>query len=131
MGLFTKKALTKESYISFITSYKSIMYKIAYGYLSSDADSMEAVDETVYLGFAKIRQLKEPEALKSWITRILINECYRILRSRKKLIISHDLPETPSEEYETSMTVKTAVENLPEELKEIIILRYFADYSVK
>lgn len=131
MGLFTKKTLTKESYISFITSYKSIMYKIAYGYLTSEADSMEAVDEAVYLGFAKIRQLKEPDALKSWVTRILINECYRILRNRKKLIISQDLPETPSEEYETSMTVKTAVENLPEELKEIIILRYFADYSVK
>jgi len=131
LGLFTKKTLTKESYISFITSYKSIMYKIAYGYLTSEADSMEAVDEAVYLGFAKIRQLKEPDALKSWVTRILINECYRILRNRKKLIISQDLPETPSEEYETSMTVKTAVENLPEELKEIIILRYFADYSVK
>ena len=29
------------------------------------------------------------------------------------------------------MTVKSAVENLPEELKEIIILRYFADYSVR
>ena len=131
MGLFTKKPLTKESYISFITSYKSIMYKIAYGYLTSEADSMEAVDEAVYLGFAKIRQLKEPDALKSWITRILINECYRILRNRKKLILSQDLPEIPSEEYDTSMTVKTAVENLPEELKEIIILRYFADYSVK
>jgi len=107
------------------------MYKIAYGYLTSEADSMEAVDEAVYLGFAKIRQLKEPDALKSWITRILINECYRILRNRKKLILSQDLPEIPSEEYDTSMTVKTAVENLPEELKEIIILRYFADYSVK
>jgi RNA polymerase sigma-70 factor, ECF subfamily len=131
LGLFTKKTLTKESYLSFITSYKSIMYKIAYGYLLSEADSMEAVDEAVYLGFAKIRQLKEPDAMKSWITRILINECYRILRNRKKLIISQDLPEIPSEEYEPSMTVKTAVENLPEELKEIIILRYFADYSVK
>jgi len=107
------------------------MYKIAYGYLSSDADSMEAVDEAVYLGFAKIRQLKEPDALKSWVTRILINECYRILRSRKKLVLSQDLPEIASEEYEPSMTVKSAVENLPEELKEIIILRYFADYSVK
>ena len=131
MGLFTKKPLTKESYLSFITSYKSIMYKIAYGYLSSEADSMEALDEAVYLGFAKIRQLKDPDALKSWVTRILINECYRILRNRKKIVLSQDLPEIPSEEYEPSMTVKSAVENLPEELKEIIILRYFADYSVK
>ncbi len=131
MGLFMKKPLTKESYLSFITSYKSIMYKIAYGYLSSDADSMEALDEAVYLGYAKLRQLKDPEALKSWVTRILINECYRILRNRKKEIPAEQLPEVKAEETETSMTVKNAVENLPEELKEIIILRYFADYSVK
>lgn len=131
MGLFTKKPLTKESYLSFITSYKSVMYKIAYGYLSSEADSMEAVDEAVYLGYAKIRQLREPDALKSWITRILINECYRMLRNRKKEVPAEHLPEIKAEEYETSMTVKTAVESLPEELKEIIILRYFADYSVK
>ncbi len=131
MGLFTKKPLTKDSYLSFITSYKSIMYKIAYGYLSNEADSMEAVDEAVYIGYAKIKQLKDPDALKSWITRILINECYRILRNRKKEIPSQDLPEIHAQDSETSLTVKTAVENLPEDLKEIIVLRYFADYSVK
>jgi len=131
LGLFTKKPLTKDSYLSFITSYKSIMFKIAYGYLSSEADALEAVDEAVYLGYAKLKQLKDPDALKSWVTRILINECHKILRSRKKEVPAEHLPEIQAEETETSMTVKSAVVNLPEELKEIIILRYFADYSVK
>jgi len=92
---------------------------------------MEAVDEAVYLGYAKLKQLKDPEALKSWVTRILINECHRVLRNRKKEIPAEHLPEIEAVETETSMTVKNAVENLPEELKEIIILRYFADYSVR
>lgn len=131
LDMFRKKRMTKDSYLLFITSYKNIMYKIALGYLSHEADSMEAVDEAVYLGYAKIKQLKNPDALKSWLTRILINECYRILRTRKREISSQDLPEISSTESKTSMTVKNAVDNLPEELKEIIILRYFADYSVK
>ena len=84
LDMFRKKRMTKDSYLLFITSYKNIMYKIALGYLSHEADSMEAVDEAVYLGYAKIKQLKNPDALKSWLTRILINECYRILGQERE-----------------------------------------------
>lgn len=131
MGIFKKRPLTRESYLLFITDYKSIMFKIAYGYLTSEADAMEAVDEAVYLGYANMKQLKEPDYLKTWLTRILINECHRILRNRKRLTVPGEIPDITSDDTRISMTLKSAVEELPDELKEIIILRYFADYSVK
>ena len=131
LGIFRKRPLNRESYLSFITDYKSIMFKIAYGYLLTEADAMEAVDEAVYLGYANMKQLKEPEYLKTWLTRILINECHKILRNRKRVTVSGEIPEIASDDTRISMTLRSAVEELPEDLKEIIILRYFADYSVK
>ncbi|HSL87326.1 MAG TPA: sigma-70 family RNA polymerase sigma factor [Bacteroidales bacterium] len=131
MGIFSKRPVNRESYLSFITEYKSVMFKIACGYLSSETDAMDAVDESVYLGYANMKQLKEPDYLKTWLTRILINECHRTLRTRKRMIVPGELPEMTSHENRMSMTIREAVTDLPDELKEIIILRYFADYSVK
>lgn len=107
------------------------MYKIAFGYLSHEADALEAVDEAVYLGYKNLKQLREPDYLKTWLTRILINECHRILRNRKRTVVSEIIPDIPSRDNRLSMTLRSAVLDLPDELKEIIILRYFADYSVK
>ena len=131
MAVFRKRLFTRESYLSFITSHKSIMYKIAFGYLSHEADALEAVDEAVYLGYKNLKQLMEPDYLKTWLTRILINECHRILRNRKRTVVSEIIPDIPSRDNRLSMTLRSAVLDLPDELKEIIILRYFADYSVK
>jgi RNA polymerase sigma-70 factor (ECF subfamily) len=107
------------------------MYKIAFGYLSHEADALEAVDEAVYLGYKNLKQLREPDYLKTWLTRILINECHRILRNRKRTVVSEIIPDILSRDNRLSMTLRSAVLELPDELKEIIILRYFADYSVK
>lgn len=131
MAVFKKRIFTRESYLSFITSYKSVMYKIAFGYLSHEADALEAVDEAVFLGYRNLKQLREPEYLKTWLTRILINECHRILRNRKRTVVSEVIPDIPSRDSQISITLRSAVLELPDELKEIIILRYFADYSVK
>lgn len=130
MGIFETKSIDQQTYISFISEYKTIMYRIAYGYLSDETKALDAVDETVYLGYLHRKELREPKFLKTWLTRILINECHRILRRSKREVIMEEIPEEACPSTEISLTVKQSVQELPEDLRKVIILRYFGGYTI-
>lgn len=122
--------IDKKTYVSFITEYKTVMYRIAYGYLSDEIRSLDAVDEAVYLGYLHRKKLREPRFLKTWLTRILINECYRILRSSNREVTMEEIPEESNPSTEVLLPVKLAVQALPEDLRKVIILRYFGGYTI-
>lgn len=124
------KGIEKTAYASFITEYKPVMYRIAYGYLSDEARSLDAIDEAVYLGYLHRKELREPRHLKTWLTRILINECYRILRISKREVIMREFPEEVNPRTDVSLPLKLAVQSLPEDLRKVIVLRYFGGYTI-
>ena len=57
-------------------------YRVAKSILKEDADCQDAVQEAVSKAFAKIDTLREKKYAKTWFIRILLNECYRMLRQR-------------------------------------------------
>jgi len=114
-----------------VTNEKIYLYKIAFGYLRHEKDALEAVDESIFLGLIHLRKLKKEEYMKTWLIRILINECKRILRDRMRLVVSEEIPDTASSYQESDRGLQMSVEALPEELKEIILLRYYGDLTVK
>ena len=63
---------------------KTRLYRTAYLYLGSEADALEAVDETVYRALRRLKQLQTPALFETWITRILINACQDELRRRRR-----------------------------------------------
>ena len=63
---------------------KTRLYRTAYLYLGSEADALEAVDETVYRALRRLKQLQTPALFETWITRILINTCQDELRRRRR-----------------------------------------------
>lgn len=128
--MFKAKGIDKEAYISFITDNKEMLYRVAFGYLRDETKAIDAVDEAVYLGYLHIYDLKESKYLKTWLTRILINECYKILRKGKRELNMEILPENPLDFGDDTIHLKLAVDNLPEDLKRVIILRYFGGYTI-
>lgn len=129
-AMFKAKGIDKEAYISFITENKEMLYRVAFGYLRDENKALDAVDEAVYLGYVHINDLKEPKYLKTWTVRILINECYNILRKNKHELNMAVLPENSINFGEDTIYLKFAVDNLPEDLRKIIILRYFGGYTI-
>lgn len=109
---------------------KNRLYRIAISYLGGKEMALDAVDEAIYQGFKSIKKLRQPEFFETWLTRILINECKKELRKRKREISYEELPETAVEEYD-SLPLKEAIRTLPTQLKEVIILRYLNDYTLE
>ena len=131
MGIFQNKNRKKDQFLAMVTNEKIYLYKMAFVYLRHEKDALEAVDESIFLGLVHLRKLKKEEYMKTWLIRILINECKRILRERSRLVVSEEVPDTISPYQETDLALRMSVEALPEELKEIILLRYYGDLTVK
>lgn len=121
--------MREEEFAGRLETVRLKLYKTALLYLGSESMAVDAVDEAVYKAYRGMKRLRQQEYFDTWITRILINECHNELRRRKHFADTEELPETAQEEFD-ALPLKEAVRKLPKELKEIVILRYFAGYTL-
>lgn len=121
--------MDREEFAARTETVKQRLYRTAYLYLGSEADALEAVDEAVYQALRALKKLREPELFETWLTRILINECHRELRRRKRLAGEEAIPETAGPDAYDALPLREAIRRLPEELRLVVILRFFAGYT--
>ena len=62
------------------------MYHVAKTLLRNDADCADAIQEAIVKAFSSIHTLRKDSFGKTWLVRILINECYAIMRQERKLV---------------------------------------------
>lgn len=74
----------QDAYTELIKSIQVEMYKIANSQLNNIEDVNDAIQETIIHSYNKLHTLKNHDFFKTWIIRILINECHNIHRKRKK-----------------------------------------------
>ena len=86
MDELIKNALNgdKDSYTTLIISIQSDMYRVACARLNDIDDINDAIQETILKSYDKLNTLKEVKYFKTWIIRILINECNLIYRNKKR-----------------------------------------------
>lgn len=121
--------MTNEEFAKRVESVRTKLYKTALTYLGSESLALDAVDEAVYKALCGKWKLRQTEFFDTWITRILINECYNELRRQKRFHPLEELPETAVEAFD-ALPLKEALGKLPKELKDIIILRFFGGYTL-
>lgn len=116
--------MEREEFAARVQDIREQLYRTAYGYLGNAHDSLEAVDEAVYQGFRARKKIRQPEFFTTWMTRILIHVCYREFkrRTRQQEVL---VEEQGAEDYD-GLPLREAIERLPEELRQVIVLRYFA-----
>lgn len=109
------------------------LYRVAFGILKNDDEIYDAISATTVKVFENIHTLKKEEYVNTWITRILINECYKICNKNKKIIYLENVQQKNLVHNDTheELEFKNLIRNLNDELKEIVILYYFEDFSIK
>ena len=122
--------MDREEFALRVSARRNQLYRTAYLYLGREADALEAVDEAVYQALRHLRQLREEQYFETWLTRILLNECHRELRRRKRLAGEDALPESAGPDAYDVLPLREAVSRLPEELRQVVILRFFADRTL-
>ncbi|MGX8703363.1 MAG: RNA polymerase sigma factor [Lachnospiraceae bacterium] len=113
--------------------YKDL-YRYAYYMLGQKEDAEDAVMETVCEAYTQIRQLREPDAFKGWIFRILTA---RVKRTRKLYLaktaeLTEAVTETvaaPNSDFANNAAVMASLSTLSEEDRMIILLHIFGGYT--
>ncbi|OIN65711.1 RNA polymerase [Exiguobacterium sp. KRL4] len=106
------------------------LYRTAYVYVKNEQDALDVVQETVYKAFISIGQVKEPKYFVTWLTKILIRNCYRVLNQQTAVA---DLIEIPVKESsrEEHLDLIDALSHLRKEYRDVLVLFYFHDVPMK
>lgn len=125
----------KEAFINLIEEYKLDMYRIGKTMLGTDEDIGDAMQETVLKAYQNIKKLQRAQSFKSWLIKIMVNECNNILRHKKKVIIFDKFHKEESYEdnYDNldNESVLKAVKKLEDNFKKVVMLHYYEELSVK
>lgn len=123
----------KEAFSAVMGLYKEEMYRIAFSYMRNEHDALEIVSETVYKAFISIKKVKNPEFLKTWVIRILINNANNLLKkkAREKKFLKWIKNERRENDVEAELDLKNAIEKLDEKSKNIIILKYYNGLTIE
>lgn len=126
--------MTKEALGELILSSERQLYATAKTILSDDQDCTDAIQESIVKAFSKIDTLKKDRYAKTWLMRILINECYNIAR---RINVNEPLDEgyaenmkQPKENRDYSELYR-AVNELKEELRIPVILYYMEEFNIR
>lgn len=124
--------MNKDQFTAQILEAESSLYHIAKSILRDDEDCADAMQNAVLHAYEKLHTLRNEKYFKTWLTRILINECYHILRSRKISVPYEDYFETSEQaQKEDYSEVYEAVMELEDIYRIPLVLFYVEGFSIK
>ncbi|MDO4523542.1 MAG: sigma-70 family RNA polymerase sigma factor [Eubacteriales bacterium] len=126
--------MTREKLGTLILESERQLYATAKTILFHDEDCADAIQETIVKAFSKIETLRNDKYVKTWLMRILINECYTILRTAGKTVLLEEPYEKTSMEIEDMVDYSDlykAVNSLKEELRLPVILYYAEGFQIR
>ena len=120
--------MKQNEFAAKISEHRDSLYRIAFMYLRSEAKALEAVDEAVFKALLTLHKLRRSNYFFTWMCRILINRCRQEIKQQKAAAHSDKIGLSPSAEI-SALPLGEALSHLPRELKEPVILFYFAKLS--
>jgi RNA polymerase sigma-70 factor (ECF subfamily) len=128
----------EQKFTELIEENKLRFYKTAKIILKNDDDVYDAIQEALISIYKNYEKLENEKFFSTWATRIIINKCYDLLRKRKNNIVPIDefIENNPSmgqnDKYEIDESgIKQAMNFLNDDVKLIVVLYYYDNYSVK
>ena len=78
--------MDKEEFTRAVLEYERTLYRVAKSMLGSEADCADAAQNALLRAWEKQHTLRDTAYFKTWLTRILINECRAMLRQRARFV---------------------------------------------
>ncbi|MDN4605124.1 sigma-70 family RNA polymerase sigma factor [Paenibacillus sp. F6_3S_P_1C] len=123
----------RDAFIKLIREIENSLYNTAKSMLRKEEDVADAIQETILKAYKSMHTLREPQYFRTWMFRILINECNTMLARRS---LSNSYAEVPAQQKEYSspydeVDMREAVDRLEESKRIVIVLHYFEDLSLR
>lgn len=121
--------MTKDMFIDQVLQLERVLYRVTYSLLADAHDQADAVQACIEKALLKRESLRDDRLLRTWLIRILINECHNIQRQKKRII--------PSDAVEVAVApdidrvLHEALSVLDEKFRLPIVLHHIAGYATR
>ena len=123
--------MTKETFTELVLASEKTLYRVSMSMLKNETDCEDAVQTAILTAYQKLDTLKNEEFFRTWLVRILINVCNKQLSHKKRFIDIQEYMETAVPSSDINIDVKIALEGLPVKIREVVVLYYIEEFSVK
>ena len=120
----------------YIIAHQEDFYRLAFSYVKNRDAALDVVQESIVRALSKSDSLRQPEYLKTWFYRILLNESMNHYRRSKRLVPLEesvavaDGPAPASDPAEL-LDLYAAIDRLDPKEQAIIKLRFFEDMKLE
>jgi RNA polymerase sigma-70 factor (ECF subfamily) len=123
----------REAYQEIVIRHMQSAYYVALAFVHNHQDALDISQEAFIRAFRKIKQFDTKRPFFPWFYRILKNLCIDHYKHRRRL---NEVPlenvrilAVEHEDREMKKALWKGIDELPDEQKEIIVLRYFQQLS--
>ena len=122
--------MTSEEFAGRIVAMQETLYRVSYSIVQRRCDQEDAVQEAIQKAWQQRGKLRKDAAMQQWVTRILIHECYALLRRRKREVPMDSLPEREAPP-DADIALHKLFLSLEVELRLPAVLHYIEGYELK
>lgn len=124
--------MNKNTFIDKVLEAERTLYHVSKSILIHDQDCEDAVQGAILKAYDKLGTLKEEQYFKTWLIRILINECYRLKRREYPKVSYEECFEfVKADDKKDYSELYVAIHKLPPRIRVTIVLYYVEGYSVE
>ncbi|MEN1761983.1 sigma-70 family RNA polymerase sigma factor [Anoxynatronum sibiricum] len=126
---------TKDKMIeTYLLEDRQMHYRLAFSYVKNQEDALDIIQESACKALLSVDSLRDTAQVKSWYCRIIINTSLDFLRKRKRMVVMDEQLlcqlDTGAVDHYSNFDVNQALEQLPEEYRSVIVLRFFEDLKL-
>lgn len=126
----------EEKTSTILEKYIPNMYKVAKTRLYNEEDIYDAIQETAYKLYINIEKINDANKIKIWLIKVLINECNKIYRNKKREIklqekVTKKLLDMIDLTDENNVYFEILLRELKKEDRTILALYYGDNYTTK
>ncbi len=122
-----------KTFETLVCESKDTMYRVSMSMLKNEQNALDCVSDAILKAYENLSKLKNEKYFKTWLVRILINECKRSLKKQKReLSFDERLPIMSSQDNPyLSVEIGEVINSLPEKIRLVVIMFYIEEYSIK
>ena len=123
--------MTQAEFVDRIVAMQDTLYRVSCTILPQLCDREDAVQSAIEKALRKRALLRKDDALEAWLPRILINECYALLRRRKRETLYDDIPPLRETAPDAHPDIYQLFTSLEEKYRLPMVLYYVEGYTVE
>lgn len=124
------KAGDEEAFITLLRQYETTLYAGASRMLRHESDVADVLQETMLLAYTKLHTLRDASYVHTWLYKIMLNECHRLIRQRERERNRDDVGRGVSMDT-YNVEFEEAVYSLPPLFREVVTLRYVMELTTR